>query len=174
MESRIYLRALEPDDYKTTIAWRNDDEINSMLGGLKRFVSKAYEAKWMQDTIFQSKDVKLAICLKQNGLHIGNVYMTGIDELNQHCTSHILIGNKAYWGQGYAGEAMRLAIDYMFGQRNIHRIEALVLDTNQASLRMHEKLGYKEEGIKRQSVYKDGAWHDQHILSLLRDDYAKQ
>lgn len=33
MDSRIYLRAFEPDDYKTTIKWRNDDEIKSMLGG---------------------------------------------------------------------------------------------------------------------------------------------
>lgn len=33
MEPRIYLRAFELDDYKTTIAWRKDDQITSMLGG---------------------------------------------------------------------------------------------------------------------------------------------
>lgn len=34
MEFRIYLRALEPDDYKVTYTWRNDDEITSMVGGV--------------------------------------------------------------------------------------------------------------------------------------------
>lgn len=31
----IYLRAFEPEDYKTTILWRNDDDIWSLLGGGK-------------------------------------------------------------------------------------------------------------------------------------------
>ncbi len=35
MGSRVYLRALEPDDYKTSIAWRNDDQIWNQLGGGK-------------------------------------------------------------------------------------------------------------------------------------------
>lgn len=31
---QVYLRAFEPDDYLTSIAWRNDDEIWSQLGGV--------------------------------------------------------------------------------------------------------------------------------------------
>lgn len=30
--SRVYLRALEPDDYKTSVNWRNDDTITNRLG----------------------------------------------------------------------------------------------------------------------------------------------
>lgn len=33
MQTRVYLRAFEPDDYKTTIAWRNDSAISDCLGG---------------------------------------------------------------------------------------------------------------------------------------------
>lgn len=40
---RVYLRALEPEDYKKSIIWRNDDEIWGMVGGPKHFVSNAYE-----------------------------------------------------------------------------------------------------------------------------------
>ena len=42
-EYRVYLRAFEPEDYKTSIKWRNDDEIWQQLGGVKYFVSEAYE-----------------------------------------------------------------------------------------------------------------------------------
>lgn len=63
MENRIFLRALEPDDYKVSINWRKDESIWEMLGGTKYFVSEAYEKKWVEETIFSSKDVKLAICL---------------------------------------------------------------------------------------------------------------
>lgn len=32
--NRVYLRALEPEDYKTSVNWRNDDTITSRLGGV--------------------------------------------------------------------------------------------------------------------------------------------
>lgn len=76
MESRIYLRAFEPDDYKTSIRWRKDDQIWDMLGGAKYFVSEAYEKKWIEDTIFNSKEIRLAICLKEDDKYIGNAYIS--------------------------------------------------------------------------------------------------
>lgn len=167
---RIYLRALEPTDYKTSIKWRKDDAIWDMLGGTKYFVSEAYEKKWVEDTIFNSKDVKLAICLCENDRYIGNVYMTDIDMLKRSCHSHVLIGEKDCWGKGYAREALLEAIDYMFKDRNIHRIQANILESNVQSLKMHEKCGYKIEGLMRDSVFKNGKFQNQYILSILNDE----
>lgn len=168
MNKRVYLRAFEPDDYKTTIKWRKDDVIWDMLGGTKYFVSEAYEKQWIENTIFNSKDVKLAVCLDENDKHIGNVYMTNINEINRSCVSHVLIGEKEYWGHGYAREALLLAIDYMFNERNMHRIQANVLTSNIASLKMHEKCGYKLEGTLREAVYKNGKYQDQWVLGLVK------
>lgn len=172
-KDNVYLRALEPNDSKISVIWRNDNEINRMLGGLTRFVSEAYEAKWVNDAIFHSNDVRLAICLTENDLYIGNVYMTNIDERNKSCISHILIGNKEYWGKGCATKAYRLALDYMFKEHNMHRIMAIVLEENKASLKMHQKVGYQIEGLMRGSIYKGGKWQNQYILSLLRDEYKE-
>lgn len=169
MDKRVYLRAFETDDYKTTIKWRKDDVIWDMLGGTKYFVSEAYEKQWIENTIFNSKDVKLAVCLVENDKHIGNVYMTNINEINRSCVSHVLIGEKEYWGHGYAREALLLAIDYMFNERNIHRIQANVLVSNVASLKMHEKCGYKQEGTLREAVYKNGKYQDQYVLALVNN-----
>jgi len=33
MNRQIYLRAFEPEDYKTIVNWRNDREIAQKLGG---------------------------------------------------------------------------------------------------------------------------------------------
>ena len=169
MNKRVSLRALESDDYKTTIKWRKDDEIWDMLGGTKYFVSEAFEKQWIENTIFNPKDVKLAVCLVENDKHIGNVYMTNINEINRSCVSHVLIGEKEYWGHGYAREALLLAIDYMFNERNIHRIQANVLVSNVASLKMHEKCGYKQEGTLREAVYKNGKYQDQYVLALVKN-----
>lgn len=168
MEHRVYLRAFEIDDYKTSIHWRRDDTIWSMLGGPKYFVSEAYEKKWIENEIFNSRDVKLAVCLIESNKHIGNVYFTDINQINQSCHSHVLIGEKDCWGKGYAKEALLLGIDYMVNQRNIHRFEAKILESNNASLKMHQKCGFEIEGLLRQSVYKDGQFQNQYITSLIK------
>lgn len=171
MDRRVYLRALEINDYKISINWRKDNSIWEMLGGSKYFVSEAYEKSWVEKAIFDSKDLRLAICLKENDKYIGNVYMTNIDTLKQSCHSHILIGEKEYWGQGYAREALLMAIDYMFNERNMHRIQANILESNIQSLKMHQKCGYKIEGLMRDAVYKTGKYHNQYILSILKNEY---
>ena len=56
MENRIYLRAFELEDYKTTIVWRRDSQILNMLGGTKYYVSEEKEKKWIEDSIFDTKD----------------------------------------------------------------------------------------------------------------------
>lgn len=167
-KKRVYLRALELEDYKTSIKWRKDDEIWEMLGGHKYYVSEAYEKKWVEDAIFSSKDLKLAICLCDDKRYIGNVYMTNIDMINRSCNSHIMIGEKDCWGKGYAAEALSEAIDFMVNERGIQRIEALILEDNKQSLRLHEKCGYEIEGLKRNAVYKNGCFHNQYIVAFVK------
>ncbi len=125
----------------------------------------------MQNTINQGKDVKLAVCTVKDHLYIGNVYLTDIDYVSRKAHSHILIGNHEYWRNGYGTEAMSLLLDYAFNHKNLRRIEALVLEDNIGSRKMHEKLGYKREGLLRGSVYKDGVYKNQIVYALLREEY---
>lgn len=57
----------------------------------------------------------------------------------------------------------------MFNERNIHRIQANVLVSNVASLKMYEKCGYKLEGTLREAVYKNGKYQDQYVLALVKN-----
>lgn len=168
---RIYLRALEPEDYKISVKWRNDDEIWSMLGGRKYFVSSAYEQKWVNDTIFNSKDIRLAVCDAKTEKYIGNVYLTDINYVNRTAESHILIGEKEFWGKGIASEAYLLLLDYAFNEIGLNRIEARVLESNFASRKLHAKCGYTEEGIKRCAIYKNGTYQNQVIMAILKTDF---
>lgn len=168
--NRVYLRALEPDDYKVSVNWRNDDEIWNMVGGRKYYVSSAYEKKWVEDTIFNSNDLKLAVCLKDNNQYIGNVYLSNIDYVNRSATSHVLIGNKTYWGNGYATEAIKLLLSYAFDELGLHRVNAVILESNVGSLKMHKKCGYVYEGTLRDSVWKNGKFQNQIVLSILSNE----
>lgn len=171
---QVYLRALEPEDYKISVKWRNDDEINSMIGGPKYFVSSEYEKKWVENKILgNSTDTALAVCLKENKKYIGNVYLTEIDWINRSGHCPILIGDKNEWGKGFATEARLLILKFAFYERGLERIFGYVLESNKASLRMSEKCGYQKEGLLRHSVYKNGKFQNQFILSILRSEFDK-
>lgn len=173
MNERIYLRALEPEDYKISVKWRNDPDIQNQVGGPKYFVSAEKERQWVQNAINSSDRIVLAICLQENDKYIGNIMLQEIDWINRSGHIPIFIGDKEEWGKGYATEARFLMLKFAFEERGLERIWAYVLEENIGSLKMHEKCGYKIEGLMRNSVYKNGKFQNQYILSVLKDDFYK-
>ena len=173
MNFRVYLRALEPEDYLITYEWRKDEEIQNLVGGHKCFVSKEKERLWVLNTITDNSRIVLGICLKENNKLIGTVNIQDIDWINRSAHVPIQIGDKQYWGGGYASEARILALKFAFEERGMHRIWAVVLEHNIASLKMHERLGFVKEGILRDSVYKNGKFYNQIYLGLLKEDFIK-
>lgn len=169
--SRIYLRALEPDDYLVTHRWRNDNDIQTRVGGPKYFVSLEREREWVRSTILDNERYVLGICLKENQKLIGTVNIESIDYINRSCHVPILIGDKAEWSKGYGTEARMMALKFAFYERGMNRVWATILDTNEASQKMHISCGYRIEGTLRQSVYKDGRYHDEVLMSVLRSEF---
>lgn len=169
---RVYLRALEPDDYKNSIKWRKDDEIWDMLVGPKHFVSEAYERQWVEDSIFnKTNKLSLAVCIKETNEHIGYAYLTDINWKNRSATTGKLIGVKEHWGKGYATEITNLILYHAFYILGLHRIESRQLVSNIGSVRSLEKCGYVKEGVLREAVFKNGKFRDLNIMSILREDY---
>src|SRR5690554_1959181 len=137
---RIYLRAFEKEDAEKTIKWRNDDEIWSMVVGRKYYVSFEYEKKWIEDAIENNQNqVKLAVCLKKDDKHIGNVYLNDIDWFNRNGNFAKLIGEKECWGKGYGQEMTLLMLKHAFYDLGLVRVQARQLLSNKASIRVNEK-----------------------------------
>jgi ribosomal-protein-alanine N-acetyltransferase len=69
-------------------------------------------------------------------------------------------------GHGYMTEALRVAIDHMFGAKNLHRIMANYVPTNTRSERVLRRIGFEREGLAKSYLYLGGAWRD-HVLTSL-------
>ncbi|MGS0534558.1 hypothetical protein [Pseudoalteromonas sp. SaAl2] len=63
---KVFLRAIELDDYKTSLAWRQDPEIWGMVVGRRYFVSEEAEKQWVAKASTSPNNLKLAICEKGN------------------------------------------------------------------------------------------------------------
>lgn len=73
-------------------------------------------------------------------------------------------------GHGFGTQAHRLLARYLFAHTPVHRIEASTEDGNVAEQRVLEKVGFTLEGMMRGVGWRDGAWRDGLIYSLLRTD----
>jgi ribosomal-protein-alanine N-acetyltransferase len=78
--------------------------------------------------------------------------------------------DEAYAGHGVIPTALAMAIDHCFFGVGLHRVEATIRPENQASRRVVEKLGFREEGIRRRSLHIDGAWRDHVCYALTVED----
>ena len=85
-------------------------------------------------------------------------------------------GQVGYWvdrvvaGRGVIPTALALALDHCFFGVGLHRVEANIRPENGASRRVVEKLGFREEGLRRRQLHIDGAWRDHISYALTVED----
>lgn len=75
-----------------------------------------------------------------------------------------------HWGQGLAAECAVAMIAHAFGAMGLYRLAAEVDLPNHASRRLLQRLGFREEGVRRAFEWKDGAPLDLVVYSRLADD----
>lgn len=173
MRYRTYLRALEPEDYKTTIQWRKNDKMWEMVGVMKHYVSSEYEKKWVEDRIFSKDFLTFACCLHEDNQMIGLISFTNRDWVSRKVQFWGKMIDEKYWGQGYATEMLMQSLEYLFYEQGFQRVYGYQLATSDYSMRVNEKCGGKIEGILKKSVYKNGEYCDERIIAILREDFEK-
>ena len=83
--------------------------------------------------------------------------------------------HRQYWRQGIMTEALKAIIFHAFSGKlaceNLNRIQADTIPGNIASEKVLRKLGFQEEGLRRQSAYWKNAFHDLKCFGLLKHDF---
>ncbi|MDR3495830.1 MAG: GNAT family protein [Ancalomicrobiaceae bacterium] len=81
-----------------------------------------------------------------------------------------------YWmGESYAGKGLMTAavvgiLRHAFDQLQLHRVEAACLPSNQASIRLLEKVGFTREGYARAYLCINDCWQDHVLFAILAGD----
>ncbi|WP_410602175.1 GNAT family N-acetyltransferase [Amycolatopsis sp. lyj-90] len=73
-------------------------------------------------------------------------------------------------GHGHGTEAQRLLVRYLFAHTQMNRVEASTEAGNVAEQRSLTKAGFTKEGVLRGYGFRDGAWRDHILYSMVRSD----
>lgn len=169
----IFFRAFEISDAEFINSLRKIDEFENLIGGNKRFVSLARDRKWVEDLIYNDYQdrIYVAICEKQIQNIIGYASVCDIDHLNKACSWGGIKIHPDFHGKGYGKLTALLLVKFVFEELNIERYEAQCLEEHVVSKKMMEKVGFVTEGLRRNSIFKNGKYHNQLVFSLLKSEY---
>jgi RimJ/RimL family protein N-acetyltransferase len=112
-------------------------------------------------------ELRFAIELASTCELIGTVALHHFFNQNKRCELGYAIASR-HWGQGYASEAVRAALDHGFREVGLNRIEADIDPRNAASGHVLEKLGFRKEGFMPQRWLVHGEYADTAFYGLLR------
>ena len=174
--NKVTLRPVNKSDVEYLTRWVSDTEVTRFITPYLPITEMAEEkyveglslntsgsiAYFMIDAIEPPRNKPIG------AIEIGDI------NTNDHIGSFgISIGEKDYWSKGYGTEAAQLIIRYGFEQLNLHRVSSVVFSFNERSRRLHRKVGFIQEGIKREAWYRDGEYHDEVLFGLLRKEWQE-
>ena len=161
-------------DIPKIVRWINDPEIRYYVG---HYLPATFESErtWLEKLDSDDKNIVFAIEAKSTrgspGRFIGVMGLHGINWKDRTVMTGALIGDKRYWGNGYGTDAKMQVLNYAFNELNMHKVVSFVYDYNERSFRYLLRCGYKVEGKQRQHVFRQGAYHDNVILGVLKEEW---
>ena len=153
-ESRAFLQPWEP-------IWRPDELTESSFRA--RVVRSGQEYG-------SGLAVPLLLFRRQDNTLLGGLT---VGYIRRGAAQSCMIG---YWmgerhaGQGHMLAALKVAIPYVYGGLQLHRIEAACIPENWKSVRLLEKAGFEREGLLRKYLKINGEWRDHLMFSRLPED----
>ena len=169
---KVFLRAFNISDGEKIYPWLLEKKNQSHTGGNTFFASKDYVKKWVEEKIFDTKNLYFAICSSETQEMIGYCSINNIDHRNRKAEGGgIILGNKEYCNTGIAVEALYLGLEYAFEELNINMMWTYILEEHIAAIKNAERVGFRKTGVLPQSVYKGGKYHNQIIMCILKEEY---
>jgi RimJ/RimL family protein N-acetyltransferase len=165
---RLVIRIIERRDIEDARRLHNDDTVLFQLSDATH-VSEIAQEKWFQ-AISESRQSKRYIArLAKDDAFVGVFRLDRIDLFNKSAIVGADIVDK-YRRQGIATEMFNYFISYLFEQCGFNRLALTTLEINHPARDLYKKLGFKEEGMEREAIYRNGRYQNLISMGMLAKD----
>lgn len=156
------------NDLDMIMDWRMRPDITRYMNTDPVLTSES-QRKWF-DRIKDS-DTQIHWVIRFDGVPIGLINVVDIDRVNSHCSWGYYIAETKY-------RSLKLAIflewslyDYVFDVLKLNKLCNETWTENAQVVKLHLMCGSKNEGVMRQHIFKNGAYHDVSIGSILAEEW---
>lgn len=165
----IKLRALEPEDLEILYKWENDTNLwihGNTISPYSKLALRQYITESQQQDIYQTKQLRLMIQLKESPSVIGTIDLYDFDFQNQRAGIGILI-DANYRQKNYGTQVLDLIKDYTFNFLKINQLYAYIAVDNNKSIRLFEKSGYVRTSALKSWIRNGLNYKDVYIYQLI-------
>jgi RimJ/RimL family protein N-acetyltransferase len=168
----LILRPINIKDANAIFKYRSDKLTNQYQGWIPNNIDDVYEfiKKTAKDFNIADSWFQMVLINKETNVLIGDIGIHFLDKENKQVEIGCTIA-KDQQGKGYATEALRKVIDYLFSILNKHRVIGSVDPNNVQSIKMLERLGFRKEAHFKESILANGQWTDDIIYAILKKEW---
>lgn len=165
------LRPFRQEDIPSLWAMLQEPECLRLTGSRSSFTRESVDA-WYSSRGEVQERLDLAIADVTTDACLGEVVLNNLSEVDRSCGFRICLAGPHAFGRGLGTEATRLMLRHAFETVGLHRVELEVYDFNPRARRVYEKAGFVLEGVRRQALFWEGAWHDTLVMAVLAPEWA--
>lgn len=172
---RTGLRAIEQQDLKQLLEWRNQPEYRRYFREYRELNMES-QRRWFESMVMNDEHTRMfSIAELDSGQLIGACGLCCIGWQDRCADFSIYIGKDGlYADEDYAVDAGNLLIDYGFGELNLHRLWAEIYEIDEKKKQMFGKLGFVHEAVHVSAHWTEGRWVDSWYYRLLKDEAGRQ
>jgi len=169
---KVILKPMTLKDAPNFLRWFADKEVVRFIGNQNQGLTLEKERQYIKRLAAKKEQVAWSIYTKDSA-HIGSTDLHSLNFKHKKSDWGIMIGDKDYWNQGYGQDVLKTVLRYCFNKLKLHRVSLSVYEGNIGGIKCYAKCGFKQEGIKRESIFRFGGYLDEIIMGILKDDYKK-
>lgn len=159
-------RRMRENDLDYVLAWRNHPDI-------RRFMLSQHEITIAEHRVWfdrASRDEKRELLvIEENGQPRGCVIFSGVEK---NATADWSFYSAPENPAGTGTRICAAALNFAFNKLGVHKIAGKVLIFNHASIRLHQRLGFTQEGSLREHSLIDGVHHDLLCFGVLSQEWV--
>ncbi len=159
---KVSLRPLEPDDIELLYQWENNMEIWE-VSNTKTPFSKYILAQYIKESargIYETRQLRLIIENEQQE-PVGAVDLFDFEPYHQRAGVGILIHKQEHKNRGYATDALQALSNYAVNILGLKQLYANISEENIVSIRLFEKTGFEQTGIKKNWLKTISGWSNE-------------
>src|SRR5262245_18205106 len=170
---RIRLRPIEPGDWEVFYRWNQDDEMTRAVDRVWFPQSRETVRRQAEEASLQrpENDAFTWVIENAEGAVVGSISTHNCDRRTGTFAYGISVLPE-HQRRGYASEAIALVLRYYFEELGYQKVTVNVFDFNAASIRLHERLGFRQEGRLRRMTFTRGRHHDALVFGLTAEEFA--
>ena len=150
----------------------NASDIPAILTLERSASARRFVGQWSEErhrATVASRGARYYVSESKPGELEAYVILRGLDEDSRSIElKRIVVGvPERGLGRRILGEILRIA----FRELGAHRLFLDVFEDNARARHLYESVGFKYEGIMRESAQRDGRWFNLHLMSMLESEY---